>query len=163
LVVHYHGSDQDSTDTPSVGLYFAKAPPAKKLRYLTLTGPDSSIPVTDEPGPMRMSFTTNKDTEAVGIRPAVHPLLISLQATAYRPDGSQEVLIWTRGYQFDWAPAYLFKRPVPLPKGTRVEVVVYFDNSDNNPKNPNNPAKPVRWFELTSEPWCVFMLADDAG
>lgn len=163
VVVHYHGSDQDSTDSPSVGLYFAKSPRAKQLRYLALTGPDSLIAIADEPRSARMSFTTDKDTEAVGIRPAVHPLLISLQATAYRPDGSQEVLIWTRGYQFDWTPTYSFERPVSLPRGTRVEVIVYFDNSDNNQKNPKNPAKPVRWSDLTSEPWCVLMLADNAG
>lgn len=160
VVVHYHGSDQDATDTPSIGLYFAKFKPSKHLRYVALTGPDSLIPAANEPSSVRMSFTIDKDTEAVGIRPSVHPLMVSFQATAHRPDGSQEVLIWTRGYQFDWAPTYSFKKGVPLPKGTRVEVVVYFDNSDNNQKNPNNPAKPVRWSELTSEPSCALLLAD---
>jgi hypothetical protein len=93
----------------------------------------------------------------------VHPLLVSLQATAYRPDGTQEVLIWARGYLFDWQPAYYFKQPVSLPKGTRVEVIAYFDNSDDNRNNPNNPAKAVRWPDLSPEPMCTLLMANGLG
>ena len=95
------------------------------------------------------SITVDSDLEAVGLRPLVHPLLFSIQATAYRPDGTQEVLIWSRGYQFHWQDSFYFRRPVALPKGTRVEVIAYFDNSDENRNNPNDPAKAVRWTELT--------------
>jgi hypothetical protein len=84
------------------------------------------------------------ELDGVAVRPLLHPLVLSVQATAYRPDGTEEVLIWSRGYQFDWQQTYYFKRPVPLPKGTRVEVIAYFDNSDGNRNNPNDPAKPLR-------------------
>jgi len=160
VTIHYHGSDEAATDLPVVGLYFAKSPPTKQLRYVSLTGPDTVMPAGDEMHRATMSFTTTNDTEALGIRPSVHPLMTSLQATAYFPDGSQQVLIWTRGYQFDWAPTYFFRQRIALPKGTRIEVVTYFDNSDNNQNNPNNPAKPFRWSELATEPWCVLLLAD---
>jgi len=160
VTIHYHGSGEAATDLPMVGLYFAKSPPTKQLRYVSLTGPDTVIPTGDEWHRSTTAFTTTNDTEAVGIRPTVHPLMTSLQATAYFPDGSQQVLIWTRGYQFDWPPTYYFKQRVALPKGTRIEVVTYFDNSDNNQNNPSNPAKPVRWSELATEPWCVLLLAD---
>jgi hypothetical protein len=100
------------------------------------------------------------DAGAIAIRPHVNPLISSLQATAYRPDGTQEVLIWARGYQFDWQPTYHFKQPVSLPKGTRIEVIAYFDNSDDNRSNPNNPAKPVRWSDLTSEPMCALLITN---
>ena len=160
ITIHYHGADEAATDSPVVGLYFAKSPPARQLRYVALTGPDTVIPAGDEWHRSTTTFTATNDTEAFGIRPAVHPLMSSLQATAYFPDGSQQVLIWTRGYQFDWAPTYFFRQRIALPKGTRVEVVAYFDNSDNNQNNPNSPAKPVRWSEMTTEPWCVLLLAD---
>ena len=160
VTIHYHGSDEAATDLPVVGLYFAKSPPTKQLRYVSLTGPDTVMPAGDEMHRATMSFTTTNDTEALGIRPSVHPLMTSLQATAYFPDGSQQVLIWTRGYQFDWAPTYFFRQRIALPKGTRIEVVTYFDNSDNNQNNPNNPAKPFRWSELAPEPWCALLLAD---
>jgi hypothetical protein len=161
VTIHYRGSGEASNDLSAVGLYFAKNPPAKSLNLRALTGADSVIPVSAEPRSRTMSTTAGSDFEMIGIRPRVHPLMTSFQATAYRPDGSEEVLIWTRGYQFDWEPTYYFEEPVALPKGTRVEVVVYFDNSDGNRNNPNDPAKPVRWSELTTDPWCLLLLASN--
>ena len=161
--IHYRSSGEAARDLSYIGLYFAKAPPTKQIRGLTITGADSVIPVGSQPQQRKMSFTLSEDSEAIAIRPRVHPILVSLQATAYRPDGSEEVLIWTRGYQFDWEPTYYFKQPVPLQKGTRVEVIAYFDNSVDNQNNSNNPPKPVRWSELTTDPWCVFLLASSGA
>jgi mono/diheme cytochrome c family protein len=165
--IHYRGSGEASTDLSTIGLYFAKAPVSKPIGALGVTGPESVIPVSDELRQFKMSFSLTRDRQAIAIRPLVHPLLTSFQATAYRPDGSEEVLIWTRGYKFDWRPTYYFKQPVQMPKGTRLEIIVYVDNSDTNPNNPNDPAKPVRWAELTSaasDPstghWAVFLFAE---
>ena len=36
-----------------------------------------------------------------------------------------------------------------LPKGTRIDVRVTYDNSAENPRNPNSPPLPVRWGEQT--------------
>jgi hypothetical protein len=68
-------------------------------------------------------------------------------------------MIWTRGYQFDWQQTYYFKQSVALPKGTRVEVIAYFNNSENNAKNPNDPPKQVRWSDLSTEPLCALLVA----
>jgi mono/diheme cytochrome c family protein len=161
--IHYRGSGEATNDLTAVGLYFGKAPPTKQIHGLTIEGADSLIPVGSEPHQRKASFTVRTDSDLIAIRARVHPIMVSLQGTAYRPDGSEEVLIWTRGYQFDWEPTYYFKTPVPLPKGTRVEVIAYFDNSDDNQNNPNNPPKPVRWSELTTDPWCVFLLASTSA
>jgi len=160
--IHYHGAGEETKDLSSIGLYFAKSPPRKQVQEFPITNPEALIPMGAELQHLRLSATTQSDSEALAIRPSVHPLLVSLQATAYRPDGSQEVLIWARGYQSDWAPTYKFKQPISLPKGTRVEVIAYFDNSEENQNNPN-PAKSVRWSELKSTPLCTVLLATTAG
>ena len=54
-------------------------------------------------------------------------------------------------YEFNWQTAYVFKEPVPLPKGTRIDVTGYFDNSEKNLNNPNKPLKDVRWGEATTD------------
>ncbi|MEK6405982.1 MAG: hypothetical protein AABN34_03355 [Acidobacteriota bacterium] len=159
--IHYRGSAEASKDVSAVGLYFAKTPSRKQVQEFAITNPDAIIPVGAEFHRLKLSFTTPGDTEAIAIRPNVHPLVVSLQATAYRPDGSEEVLIWTRGYQFDWEPTYYFKQPVALPKGTRVEVIAYFDNSEDNQNNPSNPPKSVRWSELTADPLCALLVASN--
>lgn len=158
--LHYRGAGEDTSDVSTIGLYFATSSTRKAIQEIALTNPAANIPVAAEPSPLKVQFTTQTDTEAVAVRPRVHPLVVSLQLTAYRPDGSEEVLIWTRRYQFDWEPTYHFKQPVSLPKGTRVEVVAYFDNSEENQKNPYNPPKPVRWSDLSTDPLCALLVAN---
>ena len=156
--MHYRGSGEAGGDLSTFGLYFAKTTPRSQVQEIPITSLDALIPVAAEPQPLRLSYTTQSDTEAVGIRPRVHPLLVSFQATAFRPDGSEEVLLWSRGYQFDWEPTYYFRQLVPLPKGTRIEVVAYFDNSEANQKNPNDPPKALRWSELSTDPLCALLV-----
>jgi hypothetical protein len=160
--MHYRGSSEASGDLSTFGLYFAKAAPKALVQEIPISDGDALIAVAPEPQPLRFSYTTQADTEAIGIRPRVHPLVMSLQATAYRPDGSQEVLLWRRGYQFDWEPTYYFRQTVALPKGTRIEVVAYFDNSEANQKNPNDPPRPVRWSEISTDPVCALLLTGGA-
>jgi len=160
VTIHYRGAGEAVDDSSVAGLYFAKTAPQKQLQEIAITKPEMLIPVAAEPYPIKASFTTQNDIEAIAIRPRVHPLVISLQATARRPDGSEEVLIWTRRYQFDWEPTYHFRRPIALPKGTRIEVIAYFDNSEGNQKNPNDPPKSVHWSELSSDPLCALLVAN---
>jgi hypothetical protein len=157
--IHHHGAGEETKDASEVGLYFAKTPPRKTLQEIAVTNPDAVIPAGAAMHQVTASFTIQDDTEAIAIRPGVNPLLLSLQATAYRPDGSEEVMIWARGYGFDWQPTYVFKRAVALPKGTRIETIAYFDNTDSNRNNPNDPAKAVHWPDLTADPLCTLILA----
>jgi hypothetical protein len=159
VTIHYQGAGEATKDLSAVGLYFAKTAPRKQLRQIAITDPEASIPAGAELQRVKTSVTIQDDAEAIAIRPRVHPLLASLQATAFRPDGTQEILIWTRGYQFDWQQTYYFKQSVALPKGTRVEVIAYFDNSENNAKNPNDPPMRVRWPDLSSDPMCALLIA----
>jgi len=140
-------------------LYFAKTPPRQQVQEIAVTDVDSLIPAGAAMHVVKVSVTTQEDVEALALRPAVNPLITSLQATAYRPDGSEEILLWTRGYQFDWQPTYYLKRAALLPKGTRIEVIAHFDNSDNNRNNPNDPPKALRWRDLTDEPLCAVVIA----
>ena len=159
--IHYRGAGEAARDQSSIGLYFAKAPARRQLREVAISSPDALIPEGAAAHRVDAAFAVQEDAEAIAIRPRAHPLVISLQATAYRPDGTQQVLIWSRGYRSDWQPAYYFKRPIALPKGTRIEVVAYFDNSDGNRDNPNDPPKQVRWSELTSDPLCALLIANN--
>jgi hypothetical protein len=161
--VHYANAGEAARDQSQIALYFAKSPPRKQAREVAITDAAAVVPAGGEPHRVKLTFTAEDDLEAIAIRPRSHPLVVSFQATAFRPDGTQEVMIWTRGSRFDWQPTYYFKRPVALPKGTRIEVTTYFDNSASNQNNPNNPPKQVRWSELTSDPLCALIVAASRG
>ena len=49
-----------------------------------------------------------------------------------------------------WQLTYYLDKPIHLPKGTKVEVTAFFDNSANNPNNPD-PTKEIHWGEQTWE------------
>jgi hypothetical protein len=159
VTIHYRGAGEEVKDLSEVGLYFSKTVPRKPIKQIAITDPDAVIPAGNELQRFKSAVTIQDDAEAIAVRPFVHPLVSSVQATAFRPDGTQEILIWTRGYQFDWQQTYYYKHAVALPKGTRVEVIAYWDNSDQNPKNPNDPAKQVRWSDLTPMPLCELLVA----
>jgi hypothetical protein len=163
LEVHYRGAGEQSGDRSALGLHIASAAPGKQARHLSIDDPALELPAGAGLHRVSRSVVIQEDSEAVAVRPSAHPLLVSLQASAHRPDGTQEVLVWTRGYQFDWQPAYYFRRPVALPKGTRIEVVAHFDNSDSNPKNPNNPPARVRWADHSSGALCSLIIAGNRG
>lgn len=159
--IHYRGAGEATSDLSAVGLYFARTAPRKLVQEFPIADVNTVIPVSAELSRFKFSFTTQGDIEAIAIRPHMHPLVVSLQATAYRPDGSEEVLIWTRGFQFDWEPTYYFRQPVALPKGAVVEVIAYLDNSENNQRNPNDPPKALRWPELTTDPLCALLVSSN--
>ncbi|HLG15967.1 MAG TPA: hypothetical protein VJH03_15895 [Blastocatellia bacterium] len=158
-IIHYRGSGDAVRGFNAVGLYFTKAAPRQRLRQVAITNAGVRIPAGAVDHRVVASTIVQDGGEAVAILPAVNPLLISLQATAYRPDGTEEILIWTRGYQFDWQPTYYYKRPVALPKGTRVEVIAYFDNSDGNRNNPNDPPRDQRWSDIAADALCALLVA----
>jgi hypothetical protein len=159
LKIHYRGSGEEAKDRSAIGLYFAKAPAPKPLRDVAVTNPEAIIPANQQAHQLKTSLTLQEDSQAIAIRPFTSPLIISFQASAFLPDGTEQVLIWSRGSKYDWQPTYYFKQPLVFPKGTRLEVTAYFDNSDENANNPNDPAKPLRWAEITAEPLCALLLS----
>jgi hypothetical protein len=72
----------------------------------------------------------------------------AMEIKVFYPDGRSEVLLSVPRYDFSWQAVYNFKRPVAVPKGTRVMVTGYFDNSARNKNNPD-PAQAVRFGEPT--------------
>jgi hypothetical protein len=159
LKLHYRGNGEEAKDKSAVGLYFAKTTPRKQLQDIAITKPEAIIPVSGQPQQLKTAVTLEKAMEALAIRPFASPLLISFQASAFLPDGSEQVLLWSRGSKYDWQQTYYFKQPLVFPKGTRIEVTAYFDNSDDNANNPNDPAKTLRWSDITSEPLCSLLIA----
>ncbi len=152
--VRYQGSGEQAVDRSSVGLFLAQEAPLRNLTALTMTAPATSIAAAAGRVRVASTYTLATPAEAIGLRPILYPLARSIEATAYRPDGTAEILVWAKDRRFDWAPTYFFKKPVGLPAGTRVEVVAYLDNSSENPSNPHDPPKAIRF----ADPLCEVFL-----
>jgi mono/diheme cytochrome c family protein len=163
LTVHYHGSVKATQDRSALGLYFAKTAVRQQLRAVEINSSDVLVPVGGNPAPVMASYMVQNSSQAIAITPRVHPLMLSLEATAYRPDGTVEVLIWTRGYRFDWQPTYYFRQPVDLPKGTRIELKAYFDGMRGNPNGTQGPPRQSRASGLDLESLCSLFVTEQAN
>jgi hypothetical protein len=151
MQIRYRKNGAAATDRSSVGLYFIKGAASKQIRNLTINAPATVIPPNAEGHRVRASYPVNEPSEVVAIRPLLFPFAKSIEAAAYLPDGSVEPLIWTKDYRFDWQPVYFFKKPVALPKGARIEVTAYLNNSENNRNNPNDPPSQLNFADALCE------------
>jgi hypothetical protein len=74
-----------------------------------------------------------------------------MKLTATFPDGAARTLFWIKDWDFSWQERYRFKDFVALPKGTRLDVEVTWDNSAANKRNPSRPPARVTWGEESND------------
>ena len=80
-----------------------------------------------------------------------HYLGKEAKLTATLPTGEVRILLWIRQWEFNWQDQYQFQDLMPLPKGTRLDGELTYDNSAGNYRNPNTPPKRVRWGENSTD------------
>ena len=74
-----------------------------------------------------------------------------MKLTATFPDGATKTLLQIDDWDFAWQDQYPFEHFVALPKGTRLDGWITYDNSAENPRNPSNPPKRVTWGEQSTD------------
>jgi hypothetical protein len=148
--MHYTTNGVEATDRTSIGLIFAKEPPAKMTRGNNILNAGFAIPAGASNHEVRASRTFNEDTVVVDFTPHMHVRGKDMTYTAHYPDGRSEVLLSVPKWDFNWQITYRLEEPKLLPKGTKLEVVAHYDNSRANPFNPD-PTREVRWGDQTWE------------
>jgi len=164
VLIHYHSSGKPETDRSSLGLYLCKTPPRREIIHLTMSSAKIDIPPGEKRHRMTLSCRLAADAHALSMIPHGHQLMREISLTATLPEGKVVPMLWIDDWDFNWQGQYHFARPVPLPKGTRLDLVAYYDNSDGNPSNPFHPPRRVK-YGITSDAemlGChVQILADD--
>jgi len=61
------------------------------------------------------------------------------------PDGRTVPMFWISDWDFNWQGQYRYVKPMKVPKGTKLYVDEYYDNSADNPSNPHSPPQRVRF------------------
>ena len=153
---HFHPIGKAESEQSTVGLYFAKQAPEHTLTNVQLPvayGLFSALDIA--PGQkdftVRDSFVLPVDVEAISIGAHAHYIGKTMKMTATFPDGSVKILLQIKDWDFAWQDRYFFENPVLLPKGTKLDSEVSWDNSEENSKNPSRPPVEVRWGEQTKD------------
>ena len=155
LQVHYHKDGKPHLDRTRVGLHFATGPIDKEARALPIVNMGLRIPPGAARQEIRASAHVPTDVTAHAVIPHMHLLGREMKITATLPNGTVKPMVWIKDWDFNWQETYVFQEPMKLPRGSRIDVVAYYDNSTGNPNNPNNPPKLVTWGEQTTDEMCV--------
>lgn len=152
LQMHFHLTGKPETEKAVVGLYFTDQAPERKLMGVGAPGlfgfgSGIDIPPGEKNYTIRDSFTVPVDVKAYSAIAHAHYLARDMKATATLPDGSSKPLIWIPDWDFNWQETYNYKEPFVLPKGTRIDVSLTYDNSAGNPRNPSNPPRRAQFGE----------------
>ncbi len=150
--VHYSnqtvGANEVEKDRSMVGLVFAKEPPQKLVTTNSIGNILFKIPAGAENHRVTACRTIRRDTTIYSLMPHMHLRGKAMEYKVFYPDGKSETLLNVPGYDFAWQTNYVLKEPKRLPKGSKIMVTGYFDNSAKNKFNPD-PTKEVRYGEPT--------------
>jgi hypothetical protein len=153
---HFHPTGKPEAEKSLVGLYFAKKAPDRTLtriqmppHYSLFSGLD--IPPGEKDFVLRDSFTLPIAIDGVGLSAHAHYIAKQMKMTATLPTGETKTLLFIKDWDFAWQDAYYFKDFVSLPKGTRLDAEIHWDNSADNPHNPSSPPVRVIWGEESKD------------
>ena len=164
LQMHYTANGKAATDQSSIGMIFAKEPPAVRVVTMNAANARFAIPPGDPDYEVHSQVTFAEEVKLVDLMPHMHLRGKDFTYKLVYPSGESETILDVPRYDFNWQLNYRFSKAVLLPKGTRMECTAHFDNSANNPANPD-PAKEVRWGDQSWEEMMIgwFDVAIDAG
>jgi Tol biopolymer transport system component len=152
LQMHFHLSGKPETEKALIGIFFADNAPEKDLFSVELpalfgVGAGIDIPPGEKKFTIQDSFTLPGDVSVYSATAHAHYLAKEMKATATLPDGTTRPLIWISDWDFNWQDSYVYKKPFTLPKGTRLDATLIYDNSADNPRNPISPPRRALWGE----------------
>ena len=158
--MHYTPIGRVRTDRSKVGLVFSKTKPTREAFTIGIANPDLLLPAKTDNIAVASSMVLSGNARLLSLFPHMHLRGKDFKFTITKPHESPEVVLSVPGYDFGWQTYYVLAEPMNLPKGTRVDCLAHFDNSEGNPYNPD-PNKMVRWGEQTFEEMMIGYLDMD--
>jgi tetratricopeptide (TPR) repeat protein len=145
LNLHLQPSGKQEIIEAELGLYFTSRPPTRFPMLIQLEH-DGAIDISpgDRQFEISDSLTLPVDVDALDIYPHAHYLGKRMEAWAILPDGTRRWLIRIPDWDINWQAVYEYRRPVFLPKGSKLAMRITYDNSSANPRNPTHPPKLVK-------------------
>jgi hypothetical protein len=157
IQVHYSPTGSPEIDRTQIGLYFPTKPVEKQARVWPIAKRDFRIPA-GRYEKVENSVSVFSSMRAIAAAPHMHLLGREMKVEAALPNGQTQCLIHINDWDFHWQGGYLYKEPLALPRGSRINVTAYYDNTADNPLNPNSPPQDVTWGERTVDEMHLFFL-----
>ena len=147
---HYTATGKETTDRTRIGIKWAKEAPKTAVDVATLQNQNFVLPAGASDTRVDAELTLKEDMTIWSVLPHTHMRGKKWEVTAIYPDGRSEVILNVPKYDFNWQTDYVFKKPLQMPKGTKIHTAAWYDNSTANKANPD-PKKDVYWGDQTWE------------
>ena len=149
--MHYTANGKTAAaDKTSVGMIFAKEPPAERVLTVALANDKFVIPPGDGNYRVPAEVELPNAGTLLSLFPHMHVRGKAFEYKLTQPGLPEETLLRVPNYNFNWQLTYRLEQPIALKPGARLAVAGWFDNSPNNPANPD-PKAEVRWGEQSWE------------
>ena len=150
LQLHLHPTGKPEKERSTIGLYFSTTPPLRKIRDISAPAlfgvlANIDIPAGEKNYVVKGTARTFANMRVYSALAHAHYLGKEFKAIATLPDGSTRPMLWIKDWDFNWQDRYVYRKPVDLPKGSRIDVTISYDNSADNPHNPCTPPRRVQW------------------
>jgi mono/diheme cytochrome c family protein len=163
--MHYTTNGESGSDQTSVGIVFAKRPPAQRVLTLQLANEHDTIPIPPNSDNYRVEVhgTFPNNATLLSFFPHMHLRGKRFEYDLVRADHTSETLLRVN-YDFYWQLSYRLAEPRFIKAGTELRAIAWYDNSRANPHNPD-PDSPVTWGDQTYNEMMVgfFDVAVPAG
>ena len=154
--IHYTPDGQLHMDRTRIGLHFAKGPIDKRVRFGAVGNQTFKIPA----GADHYEVTANRklpiDIHLVSGWPHMHYLGKEMKVWATLPGDAVAPLVWVPDYDLHWQTIYVLKDPLALPRGARIQLTAYYDNSAANPENPHPKPRDIYFGQRAKDEMCFF-------
>ncbi len=158
--VHYTPTGKITKDRSKVGFIFSKTKPTREAFTLGIANADFILKPNSGNVEVASSKVMPFDVRVLSFMPHMHLRGKDFMYTFTKPGGSPEVVLSVPAFDFAWQTYYMLQEPILLPKGSVIDCLAHFDNSDSNPYNPD-PTKLVRWGDQTFEEMMIGYLDMD--
>lgn len=155
LQIHYPAGTAGEIDSSYVVIRFHTQPAIREVyiapilnHYNILNGPFSVA--KDQVKTFFQGLTLPYDVSLLSILPHMHLIGKSTKVFAIPPTKDTIPLIRINNWDFHWQGEYKFQFVQKLTKGTKIQSLVTYDNTQNNPNQPSNPAKTITLGEATT-------------
>jgi mono/diheme cytochrome c family protein len=153
--LHYTTSGKVASDVSKVGFVLAKAPP-KSTRYFFHAGPTAlnlAIPPGDARAEVVREITFGENAKLVYAQPHMHLRGRDFELRVVDVNGTSKTVL-KGDWNFEWQMGYQYAEPIVLAKGSRLQLITHFDNSNANRFNPDATKKvvwgPQNWDEMSN-------------
>jgi len=158
LEIHYHLNGKETTDRSALALYLTEEPVEKFVDTIFMGTEQIDIEAGEESYARRVYMDVPADMTLIDVLPHMHYIGKRVEAFAVLPTGEQVPLIKITEWDFRWQDTYVYREPIRLPRGSRIEAFFEYDNSARNPFNPNSPPERVLEGWQTTDEMCIFYM-----